>query len=721
LPWYKDIIMPIQVSGIVPVDLSQLHDVSISAPADGQYLRYNGALTLPVWQNSYIGVDVGNALTSTPADITLYYDILTQKTNISLTSTAVAAGTYGSSTQVPIFTVDAKGRITSAINTTIAGAGSASVLTTARNISTTGDATWTVSFDGSANVTNPITLATVNSSPVSVSFRKITANGKGLVTATSAVVASDITTALAYTPVNKAGDTMTGLLILSADPTNALGAVTKQYADAIAAGVQVHSACEASTIAALPTCTYNNGSSGVGATLTATTNAAIGLIDGYNVHLNGRILVKNQASQIQNGIYVVTDLGSVSTPWILTRATDFDGSPSYEVGPGDLTYIQEGSTLAGTQWVETGLGTISPGDYIIIGTDNIVFSQFSGANTLVGGTGIDVTANTITNTGVTSIVAGTNISISPVGGTGAVTINSSGTVPTATTTTNIASGVTGNVPYQTGADTTTFVTNAAGVLQALTSGATPTWTTTPTLTGTNFSGTAASLTAGHVTNGVYTTDTGTVTNAMLAGSISNSKLAFSVINLGTTTISLGSTLNNTLSGLTSVDAATFTGSFVGSGASLTSIPNSALVGSGQITLGASAVALGGTITNISGLTSLTATGAITAGSLNATSTKRVKKSIKNLSKKYLAKFKDLQPREYDRKDYVAHEFGFIAEEMALVYPEVVGKDTDGIPSGIDYGKLSTILTAKVQEQQVTIEKLQNQMAKVMEVLKDLSK
>ena len=249
----------------------------------------------------------------------------------------------------------------------------------------------------------------------------------------------------------------------------------------------------------------------------------------------------------------------------------------------------------------------------------------------------------------------------------------------------------------------------------------PIWTTTPTLTGTNFSGTAASLTAGHVTNGVYTTDTGTVTNTMLAGSIANSKLAFSTITIGSTTISLGSTPNTTLAGLTSVTATTFNGSFVGSGASLTSIPNSALQGSGQITIGASAIALGGTLANISGLTSLTATGAITAGSLNATSTKRVKKAIKNLSNKYLSKFKDLQPREYDRKDSVAHEFGFIAEEMALVYPEVVGKDANGIPNGIDYGKLATILTAKVQEQQTTIEKLQAQMVKVMEVLKDLSK
>lgn len=111
------------------------------------------------------------------------------------------------------------------------------------------------------------------------------------------------------------------------------------------------------------------------------------------------------------------------------------------------------------------------------------------------------------------------------------------------------------------------------------------------------------------------------------------------------------------------------------------------------------------------------TAQVTAPAFNATSTKRVKKAVKNLSKKYLEKFNDLKPREYDRRDVTKHEFGFIAEEMALVYPEVVGLDDTGKPSGIDYGKLSTILTAKVQEQQKVIDKLQDQMAKVLELLK----
>jgi hypothetical protein len=116
---------------------------------------------------------------------------------------------------------------------------------------------------------------------------------------------------------------------------------------------------------------------------------------------------------------------------------------------------------------------------------------------------------------------------------------------------------------------------------------------------------------------------------------------------------------------------------------------------------------------------LTMYGTVNAPAFNATSTIRVKEDVENLSVNYLDKFSRLKPREYNRKDTKKHEFGFVAEEMAEVYPEVVGVDENGTPSGIDYGKLSTILTAKVQEQQSVIDKLQEQMAKVMELVKGL--
>lgn len=74
------------------------------------------------------------------------------------------------------------------------------------------------------------------------------------------------------------------------------------------------------------TATYANGTSGVGATLTKTTNGAIGTIGGIAVALGNRILVKDQTNPEENGIYEATDLGSVSTPWVLTRALDLNQS-----------------------------------------------------------------------------------------------------------------------------------------------------------------------------------------------------------------------------------------------------------------------------------------------------------------------------------------------------------------------------------------------------------
>jgi hypothetical protein len=604
--------MPIIISGVIPVNLTDLHDVSISAPQSGQYLRYSGF----DWQNSSLNSDVfsylNTSLTSTNG-VTLDFSI-PNNISIGLATVNPTAGTFGSASSIPVFTVDSQGRITSITTAISSGAASATVLSTARNISASGDATWSVLFDGSADVTSALTLAIVNPSPVADAFQKITTNSKGLVTSTSAVTVGDIEAALTFTPVNIAGDTMTGALILNADPTLPLGAVTKQYADGIASGVNIHASCETATATAL-TVIYDNGASGVGATLTSSVNSALGTVGGYSsLAIGSRLLVKDQSAQLQNGIYVVTDLGSPTTPFILTRATDFDGSPTSELQAGDLTYISEG-TYAGTQWVETALGTGLPGDYIVVGTNPITFTQFSGPGAYSAGTGINISATTISNTGVTSLIAGTNVSLSA--STGSITISTTGTVPSSTTSTNLASGIAGNVPYQSAPGATSYVTNAAGVLQAATSGATPAWTTTPTLTGTNFSGTAASLNiggnAGTVTNGLYTTGVGTITNTMLAGSIANVKLANSTITVGTTAISLG-TSSTTLTGLTSVSSTTFTGS----GSGLTSIPNSALVGSGSITLGSTAMALGSTIVNVSGLTSVTST--TFTGTLSGTAT-----------------------------------------------------------------------------------------------------
>lgn len=142
--------------------------------------------------------------------------------------------------------------------------------------------------------------------------------------------------------------------------------VNKSYADSIAAGFIFKASCVLATTANLST-TYNNGASGVGATLTATGNGVL-TIDGENPTLNSRVLVKNQNTTYQNGVYIASDLGSVGTPYILTRATDFD-SPA-EIVPGSIIFIQDGATQADTSFVETEI-------VISVGTSPILFTQFS--------------------------------------------------------------------------------------------------------------------------------------------------------------------------------------------------------------------------------------------------------------------------------------------------------------------------------------------------------
>jgi len=121
-------------------------------------------------------------------------------------------------------------------------------------------------------------------------------------------------------------------------PTNDNDIVNKAYADSIATGINFHPSCNYATTADLGTVTYNNGASGVGATLTKITTFATLSIDGANPTVGQRILVKNQTSGAQNGIYTVTSVGSGVAGWVLTRATDYDtsGTGTNEIDQGDV-------------------------------------------------------------------------------------------------------------------------------------------------------------------------------------------------------------------------------------------------------------------------------------------------------------------------------------------------------------------------------------------------
>ena len=108
--------------------------------------------------------------------------------------------------------------------------------------------------------------------------------------------------------------------------------------------------------------TYNNGSSGVGATLTAS-STGVWAPDGTNVTTNERILVKDQTDQKQNGIYTVTTAGAVGVANVLTRATDAD-IPS-EIDGGTFVFVEHGAVGAENGYVFTHNGEPT------IGTTNL--------------------------------------------------------------------------------------------------------------------------------------------------------------------------------------------------------------------------------------------------------------------------------------------------------------------------------------------------------------
>ena len=181
-----------------------------------------------------------------------------------------------------------------------------------------------------------------------------------------------------------------------ADPTSDQDAATKKYVDDVAQGLNVHDSVVAASTANL-TATYNNGTSGVGATLTNSGAQAALTLDGVSLSVSDRVLIKNQTASAQNGIYTVTVVGTVSTNWVLTRAADFN-QPA-EIGGGDFVFVTGGTTQDNTGWVCIDKVTT-------IGTDPIVFAQFSGAGTYLAGNGLTLTGNTF------SAVADTGISVS---------------------------------------------------------------------------------------------------------------------------------------------------------------------------------------------------------------------------------------------------------------------------------------------------------------------
>ena len=413
----------------------------------------------------------------------------------------------------------------------------------------------------------------------------------------SAVTVGTTAISLGATSLTLAGLTS---VTLTQDPTLALQAATKQYVDTqTSAGIHFHQPVRVESPTNL-NATYSNGTAGVGATLTnAGTQAAL-VLDGVTLSVADRVLIYTQTTQTQNGIYVVTTVGSGSTNWVLTRSSDantFVSASPNGLSEGSTVFVQEGTTGAGETYTCTTQGTIT------FGVTNIIFAQISSAQIYSAGTGLTLTG---TQFSLTSPVATT------LGGTGLTTFGAANRAIFSSGTTTLTAGT---LPHEAGGTGFTSYTDgqlligkssdgslAKGTLTAGTaisvsngSGSITVTNTAPDQTVTLTGGGTTTITGAYPNFNITSADqfVGTVTSVSGTGTVSGITLTGTVTSTGSLT--LGGTLSVNLA------SATVTGTLpVGNG------------GTGATTFSTGAVLVGNGTSAVSSVSPGTASNVLTS-------------------------------------------------------------------------------------------------------------
>ena len=393
-------------------------NLSFSAPASSSF-------TLAADSGSSDTFNTGETLTIA-GDTGITTTVSNNQISIDLDDTSVSAGSYGSSTAIPTFTVDAQGRLTAAgtaaISTTLdiaadSGTDDGVVLGTDTltftggtgiDTSVSGD-TVTFAIDstvatltGTQTLTNKtLTTPTLTTPRIADEGSINDANGNEYIKfqqtadAVNSLEVTNSATGNGAKLSTQGGDANIDLILdpkgsgvvdvnssrISnlTDPTQDQDAATKSYVDNVVNGLDVKESVKVATTANLAS-TYNNGAG----TLTASSNGALS-IDGVTVSTNDRVLVKNQTDTKQNGIYVVTATGDGSNPFVLTRAGDADAAS--EITGGTFTFVEEGTANSENGFVFTHDGTPT------LGTTAITVTQFSGAGQITAGAALTKSGN----------------------------------------------------------------------------------------------------------------------------------------------------------------------------------------------------------------------------------------------------------------------------------------------------------------------------------------
>ena len=170
---------------------------------------------------------------------------------------------------------------------------------------------------------------------------------------------------------------------ISTTPSSNTDIANKEYVDDVAQGVALKPAALAASTANISG-TYNNGTAGVGSTMTFAAAASF-TVDGVTFDTVGQgLLLKDQTSALQNGRYYLSTVGDAGTSWVFTRCVYCDTADEI---PGGYIFVQDGTANASTGWVMT----VADAETFVVGTDDITVIQFSGAGTYTAGTGLDLT------------------------------------------------------------------------------------------------------------------------------------------------------------------------------------------------------------------------------------------------------------------------------------------------------------------------------------------
>jgi hypothetical protein len=356
-------------------------NITITSAAD-LILKHGGTLNLATQANSLTILDDNAAALDINEGGTSYIKLITTNgseeielgKNVDLNGTLDVSGAATVSSLTSNTSIASTGNLT--VNTnkfSVAGGTGNTIIAGTLNAQDNVDFDSDLNVDGNSTFNGNVTLGNAGGDTITVT---------GTTTFTPSVDFDGGLTIAGSQTVDAGGNKILNV----GTPVASTDAANKGYVDAVKQALDIKDSVRVATTANIAS-TYNNGTSGVGATITADANGAIS-IDDVSPTTGNRILVKNQTDTTENGIYTVTTVGDGSNPFVLTRAIDNDSSA--DMTGGVFCFVEEGTVSADAGFVlsnVTGSATL--------GTTGLGFTQFSGAGSVTAGVGLGKTGNTL--------------------------------------------------------------------------------------------------------------------------------------------------------------------------------------------------------------------------------------------------------------------------------------------------------------------------------------